>query len=107
MAYNGTLVDAVRLFKIKYDRMTKEDFIKKYKVWFSYTHRETLTSEMDADLDTLIEALRQPVVSGSDRIAYIEEELGRCNWCNRDAKYKTINQGNLCNHCYNKLHKFQ
>jgi len=53
------------------------------------------------------EQLRQPVVSGSDRIAYIEEELGRCNWCNRDAKYKTINQGNLCNHCYNKLHKFQ
>jgi len=63
------------------------------------------------DLELAIEdankALRQPVVSGSDRIAYIEEELGRCNWCNRDAKYKTINQGNLCNHCYNKLHKFQ
>ena len=58
-------------------------------------------------IDSLNEALRQPVVSGSDRIAYIEEELGRCNWCNRDAKYKTINQGNLCNHCYNKLHKFQ
>lgn len=62
-----------------------------------------------AYIDCIIElkALRQPVVSGSDRIAYIEEELGRCNWCNRDAKYKTINQGNLCNHCYNKLHKFQ
>ena len=62
-----------------------------------------------AYIDCIVElkALRKHAVSGSDRIAYIEEELGRCNWCNRDAKYKTINHGNLCNHCYNKLHKFQ
>ena len=38
--------------------MTKQDFIKKWIGWVSYTNREKLTNEMEADLGLVSQALR-------------------------------------------------
>ena len=38
--------------------MTKQDFIKKWIGWVSYTNREKLTNEMEVDLELVSQALR-------------------------------------------------
>ena len=44
--------------------MTTQEFIAKYEGWFSYTRREELKREMEADLESVFTALRQPIVTG-------------------------------------------
>ena len=68
--------------------MTKEEFIAKYEGWFSYTRREELKKQMESDLDAVFQALRQPLVSGSDSVK-------SCQNC----KYYTADK-NRCNHEY-------
>ena len=41
--------------------MKKEDFIAKYEGWFSYSRREELKKEMEADLEKVFAALGQPI----------------------------------------------
>ena len=45
--------------------MTTQEFIAKYEGWFSYTRREELKREMEADLESVFTALCQPPVIGS------------------------------------------
>lgn len=44
--------------------MTKQEFISKYEGWFSYTGRDKLKKQMEADLESVIKALRQCNVVG-------------------------------------------
>lgn len=49
--------------------MTKQDFIKKWIGWVSYTNREKLTNEMEVDLELVIQALRiHDVVRQSEQL---------------------------------------
>ena len=54
--------------------MTKQDFIKKWICWVSYTNREKLTNEMEVDLELVSQALRiHDVVGRSEQLlAYTE-----------------------------------
>jgi len=57
--------------------MTTQEFIAKYEGWFSYTRREELKKEMEADLESVFTALRQPPVSG-----LVADAVGRnCPFC--------------------------
>ena len=49
--------------------MTKQDFIKKWIGWVSYTNREKLTNEMEVDLELVSQALRiHDVVGQSEQL---------------------------------------
>ena len=49
--------------------MTKQDFIKKWICWVSYTNREKLTNEMEVDLELVSQALRiHDVVGQSEQL---------------------------------------
>ena len=49
--------------------MTKQDFIKKWIGWVSYTNREKLTNEMEVDLELVSQALHiHDVVGQSEQL---------------------------------------
>ena len=50
--------------------MTKQDFIKKWIGWVSYTNREKLTNEMEVDLELVSQALRIHDVVGQSEQFY-------------------------------------
>ena len=75
--------------------MTKQEFIAKYEGWFSYTRREELKKEMEADLESLFIALRQPPVSECNADS---DKLVECiNCCD---KVEMISSGEFCPHCF-------
>ena len=67
--------------------MTTQGFIAKYEGWFSYTRREELKKEMEADLGSLFIALHQPPV------------VGRSEQCDHDYSDGTGTGWNVCKKC--------
>lgn len=71
--------------------MTKQGFIAKYEGWFSYTRREELKKEMEADLESLFIALRQPPVIGSvcDTCTWVDlpDKTSICSVCGCEAPF--------------------
>lgn len=47
--------------------------------------------------------LLQANVSSSAKEFIKHKVLGKCNWCPREAIWRTSTQGNLCNTCNDKL----
>ena len=99
--------------------MTKQEFIAKYEGWFSYTRREELKKEMEADLESLFIALRQPPVSGSlsfkekmkqDIIPRVwqmaEKEKDHLNWLiDNNAPKDMIETSRRCLNNFRQRHK--
>ena len=69
--------------------MTKQDFIKKWIGWVSYTNREKLTNEMEVDLELVSQALRIHDVVG--RSEQLESGL-TCMMCRKPKE----NDGHTC-----------
>ena len=75
--------------------MTKQDFIKKWIGWVSYTNREKLTNEMEVDLELVSQALRiHDVVGRSEQSSKIID--GECMLCGDVADTK---DGWICGDC--------
>ncbi len=78
------------------DKSSKQEFIAKYERWFSYARREELKKEMEADLEALFTALRQPLVSSSLLLLKCE--------CGQNAlPYKAQIEIDKCSRCGNDL----
>ena len=76
--------------------MTKQDFIKKWIGWVSYTNREKLTNEMEVDLELVSQALRiHDVVGRSEQLP-----------CDCNVKLAETTLQIYCPKCY-KTHKMK
>ena len=76
--------------------MTKQDFIKKWIGWVSYTNREKLTNEMEVDLELVSQALRIHDVVGSASFV--------CKNCNHELpKTFSVKTDQYCYLCDTKV----